>query len=653
MSPVFQWQSMRFLRCDFLSTLRLQKSLFLRTRTLHNKHHRYSVIQAISSLLSEALSSINDVSISREKLTAQLGVRRSTQPKIDFQSNIALILAHSSPDISLGPSEIGHTLLQNLPFECSGQRILEAVSVSSMGFLNFKLCDQFIARFVHEMVLDTHPKSTGESRSILVDFASPNYGKRLHVGHLRSSVIGDTICNLLEYQGHEVARVSHSGDLGSAIATLLATFVTDKVPFKSIHNDSQLAAMYERGKQRLAQDETGAFTSIVKQIVIILQHPENPSTDPKFCHEILDMWRHVCALSQHSYQRIFDRLGVKVQNRPESSYIRDIGPVLAELEKRGFITKSQGADCIFVSPQLPPLIVCKQDGGYLYATIDLACLYCRLFGSEVDSTQYDEIIYVTDQSQNLHFRQLFLAAHRVEWIKESSEKIGVQKQRKAKLRHVAFGLVLGPDGSKLSSRNGAFDYLEDLLDAAAIECQNRSILPLHKAIVQAETELFRRIGDAAVRYFELSQQRTRDYKFTWDQALTFKGNTGVYLLYACARLEGIQRKLQHASDYDTFLTHSTAEVLTAASMQWQSSERALALLLAQFEDEVSHATIHLTPHTLCDYLYRVASHFHTFYEECRVVGVPEMNARLCLCALTWNVLTKGLKLLGIEPVDRM
>nr|CCA20800.1 arginyltRNA synthetase putative [Albugo laibachii Nc14] len=635
-----QWWPMGFLVRDFQHRLRLQNSFSLQTRTLHNNLPSHSIIQAISRLLSQSLSSINDASISREKLTPQLGIRRSTQPKIDFQSNIALILAHSSPYNALQPSEIAHKLLENLPSE---PRILQAASVSPAGFLNFTLCDRFLARFVHEMASHNEPQHSEESRSILVDFASPNYGKKLHVGHLRSSVIGDTICNLLEYRGHKVARVSHSGDLGSAMATLLASIVTEKESYALMRNDSQLAAMYERGKMQLARDKTGGFTSLVKHIVLLLQQPENPSST--FHRDILAMWRHICALSQDSYQRIFERLNVSVENRPESSYIRMIHPVLEDLKSRGIITRSQGADCIFVSPQLPPLIVRKKDGGFLYATIDLACLYCRLFGSEIDATRYNEIIYVTDQSQSLHFQQLFLAAQRAEWIGKSS---------KVELHHVAFGLVLGSDGSKLSSRNGAFDYLEDLLDTAAIECQNRSILPSNELEKRAGKELFCRIGDAAVRYFELSQQRTRDYKFTWDQALSFKGNTGVYLLYACARLEGILRKLHQELDYEVLSREkSTKELLTASSAHWQSSERALALILAQMEDEVSTATTHLTPHTLCEYLYRVASHFHAFYEDCRVVGVPEMEARLCLCALTWKILTRGLHLLGIEPVDRM
>uniref|UniRef100_K3WR21 arginine--tRNA ligase n=1 Tax=Globisporangium ultimum (strain ATCC 200006 / CBS 805.95 / DAOM BR144) TaxID=431595 RepID=K3WR21_GLOUD len=596
------------------------------------------------------------------KLPAFLGVRRSAQSNADYQTGLALMLGNRLRE---PPARLAQDLIDHLPTATTRDTVASAFSssaplvrdafVSNNGFVNMVLDDAWIAQQVVRMAtLGVEPtpydKESG-SKMILADFAAPNLGKKLHVGHLRSSVIGDTICNLLEYRGHKVSRVSHTGDVGSALATLLVELMQQHVPLETL-TDAQLGQHYESGKKRMAKDPK--FKAQVDDVVIQLQRigAEKSSSgvhngkrvDP----EVLRTWERACQVSREAYAKIFDRLKVNVTERGESTYLHLVPETLEKLKACGLAVESRGALCIFVDgPDKPPMLIQKQDGGFLYATVDLACIHSRIHGLPgVDENRYDEILYITDQSQELHFKHLFTAARLAGWTRRDGG------EEEVKLTHAAFGLVLGKDGTKLSSRNGAFDYLEDLLNEAANECSRRSLADA------SDSELNRVIGDAAVRYFELSQQRERNYKFLFDNVLNLKGNTGVYLMYASARLHGILRKatahLQlNDAKWADFLTSDAVHLLAQASQDWHPSERELALLLCQFDDEVAATIAHLYPHYLCDYLFRVVSHFHSFYEKCRVLNDPQQETRLLLCAATDAILRRGLQLVGVEAVKRM
>lgn len=602
------------------------------------------------------------------KLPAFLGVRRSAQPNADYQTGLALMLGNRLRE---PPAKFAQELideLSGLRSTCSSssndKHVVRDAFVSNNGFVNLVLDDQWIAhQVVHMATAGVQPTpfsaSDGHSKRIIVDFAAPNLGKKLHVGHLRSSVIGDTICNLLEFRGHQVTRVSHTGDVGSALATLLAELMDKKVPLETL-TDAQLGQYYESGKKRIAKDKT--FKATVDDVVIQLQRiGSDPSNDNVHNGKTLDpqvlrTWERACQVSREAYAKIFERLKVNVTERGESTYLKLVPETLEKLTKSGLAVQSRGALCIFVDgPDKPPMLIQKQDGGFLYATVDLACLHSRIHGFPgLDETPYDELLYITDQSQELHFKHLFAAAKLAGWTKRDGQEV--------KLTHASFGLVLGKDGTKLSSRNGAFDYLDDLLNEAANECSRRSLA--NDANDDGESaDRNHVIGDAAVRYFELSQQRERNYKFLFDNVLNLKGNTGVYLMYASARLHGILRKASAAGaiadNADTaawteFLSgQDAAELLAHASHDWHPSERALALLLCQFDDEVAATLAHLYPHYLCDYLFRVVTHFHGFYEKCRVLNDPKQESRLLLCAATDAILRRGLQLVGVEAVKRM
>ncbi|TDH65412.1 hypothetical protein CCR75_000395 [Bremia lactucae] len=540
--------------------------------------------------------------------------------------------------------------------------LFKDVFVTKGGFVNLVLHDEWVARQAVRLATEgVRPAllPPSEQKNILVDFAAPNMGKKLHVGHLRSSVLGDSICNLLEFRGHRVARISHTGDVGSALATLIVALQAQQIPLETL-TDAQMGKYYELGKMQSEVD--AEFKHKVKDVVLQLQRlGSDTGVDP----DIRRTWERACQVSRVAYQRIFKRLGVHVQERGESTYMPFVPVIVQKMKDNGLAVESRGALGIFLDgPDKPPMLLRKSDGGYLYATIDLTCLYYRIHGFPgVDPILYDEIVYVTDQSQHLHFKHLFAAVRQAKWDKRL-------KKENVKLTHAPFGLVLGNNGTKLSSRNGAFDYLEDLLDGAVAECSKQSLASATTSTVATELLLTKEqidaqnrvIGDAAVRYFELAQQRERNYKFVMSNVLNLKGNTGVYLMYASARLQGILRKasgLENAqTSWESIVglssdTLAAQELLAQASLDWHPSERALALLLSQFHDEVEAAMIHLYPHILCDYLFRVAGHFHSFYEKCRVLQDPRQDSRLLLCAATDAVLRRGLQLVGIKPTDRM
>ncbi|CAH0476773.1 unnamed protein product [Peronospora belbahrii] len=632
--------------------------------------------QALRRSLQVSLPEIENSSILSSH---SLGVRRSRQIKADYQTSLALHLGNhlsttkqktfvplvTAPTAEMLANTIVNTMLTIN--EQTNNPLLQNAFVSKNGFINLVLHDKWIARQALCMAKigirpSDLPYHQPNIKNILVDFAAPNMGKKLHVGHLRSSVLGDTLCNLLEFHGHRVTRISHTGDIGAAIATLVVELMEEQVSLKTL-SDLELGIYYETGKAKIARNETN-FKCKVDDIVLQLQQLGTDNAG-KVDPQVRKTWTRACQVSRDAYESIFHRLGVNVKERGESTYMPLVPEIVAMLEKNGLAVPSQGALVIFLDgPDKPPMLIRKSDGGFLYATIDLACLYSRIYGFPgVDSTQYDEIVYVTDQSQQLHFQHLFAAARKAGWTSR-------QGKDDVKLTHAPFGLVLGHDGTKLSSRNGAFDYLEDLLDSAAAECSRQALASATTDVVINELNLTqeqvdaqnRVIGDAAVRYFELAQQRERNYKFIISNVLNLKGNTGVYLMYASARLQGILRKAgglgNGQASYDSFLGLSSEDlaaedVLAHAAVDWHPSERALALLLCQFDDEVAASLAHLYPHYLCDYLFRVASHFHGFYENCRVLQDPRQDSRLLLCAATDAVLQCGMQLIGVKSVSRM
>jgi len=545
----------------------------------------------------------------------------------DFQANVALPLGKR---LGRPPREVAAELAGRLDV---ADMCAEPV-VSGPGFINFTLRDDWIAAQASRMLEDPRLGLEPAARplTVVVEYSSPNLAKEMHVGHLRTTIVGDAIARVLDFAGHRVIRDNHVGDWGTQFGMLIE-YLHD------VGEDSPEAALqrtdpngfYQAARRKFDSDP--GFAERSRKRVVDLQ-----GGDP----DTLRLWQEYIDLSKDYLHRIYGRLRVTLTDadiRGESFYNDMLADTVAILEAEGLAVYSDGALCAFPpgftgrEGRPLPLIIRKSDGGYNYATTDLATIRYR-----VDELHCDRAIYVVGSDQTLHFQMVFAVARQAGWIPE-----GVV------FEHAKIGLVLGPDGNRLRTRSGDNVQLTDLL-AEAVE-RARGILGEVDAAVRfgpAELdEVAEAIGIGAVKYADLSTARDSAYVFDWDRMISFRGNTGPYLQYATARIRSIFRRA--GSDADPDIRGSRVAVAAGP-------ERALALKLLGFGAVVTAVGEAAEPHRLCAYLFDVASLFTTFYEECPVLKAEpaELRAsRLALCALTLRVLTEGLGLLGVPVPERM
>jgi arginyl-tRNA synthetase len=469
-------------------------------------------------------------------------------------------------------------------------------------------------------------------QNVVVDFSSPNIAKEMHVGHLRSTIIGDCIARILEFEGHQVLRLNHVGDWGTQFGMLIA-YLREAYPDALTTADAldigDLVSFYKKAKIRFDEDEE--FKENARQEVVKLQAGAEDS---------LAAWNLLCQQSRREFEVIYDLLNIQLTERGESFYNPLLPLVVEDLDKAGLLQESEGAKCVFLEgftnkDGAPlPLIVQKTDGGYNYATTDLAALRYRI---QKDGAA--RIIYVTDAGQANHFAGVFQVAKRANWLPNSLE-----------INHVPFGLVLGADGKKLKTRSGETVKLKDLLDEAIA----RSRQDLETRLVEdgrEETEGFKAnvaqvIGLSAVKYADLSQNRTSNYIFDYDKMLALKGNTAPYMLYAYVRVQGISRK----GNIDFENLGVNTQVLLK-----EEAELILAKHILQLSEVLKEVEQDLLPNRICDYLYELSKKFNQFYEQCPVLTAEESikTSRLILSDLTARTLKLGLSLLGISVLDRM
>ncbi|GLY64978.1 arginine--tRNA ligase [Amycolatopsis taiwanensis] len=552
-------------------------------------------------------------------------VRRSEHA--DFQSNAALALAKRA---RTRPADLAGELTTALDYA----EVIGSVELSGPGFLNITVPDhavwgQVSARLASPRLGVGAPE---EGRRTVIDYSAPNIAKEMHVGHLRTTIIGDSLARVLGFLGAEVIRQNHLGDWGTQFGMLIqyldehpdATWRHDELS----GNTSAVSALDELYKTaRKVFDADPAFADRSRQRVVALQSGE-PAT--------LARWKEIVAESEKAFHDIYHRLGVLLAPEDsvgESFYNPVLADTIAELVDAGIAVDSEGALVIFseevTGPEgnPVPLMVRKSDGGYGYDTTDLATIRYR-----IHDLKADRLLYVTDSRQALHFRLIFEAARRVGWLTDDIEAA-----------HVPYGTVLGPDGRPFKTRAGGTVRLMDLLDDAV----NRA-----RAVVQEKdsgldpAELDRiaeQAGIGAVKYADLSTSRTKDYAFDVDRMVSLTGNTGVYLQYAHTRVRSI---LRNAGD---------PEITIDPSVPLEPAERALALELDAYSTTLAEVGASLEPHRLCGYLYDLARDFTTFYEACPVLkaGEPVRGNRLALCQLTGRTLEHGLGLLGITAPDRM
>ncbi|XP_023882701.1 arginine--tRNA ligase, chloroplastic/mitochondrial isoform X2 [Quercus suber] len=522
-----------------------------------------------------------------------------------------------------GPPAVGQAIMRNLP----QSDIIESCSVAGPGFVNVKLSRNWMAQSIQRMLIDgidTWAPRLPVRRAV-VDFSSPNIAKEMHVGHLRSTIIGDTIARMLEFSHVEVLRRNHVGDWGTQFGMLIE-FLFEKFSNWEDVNEAaigDLQEFYKESKKRFDSDPD--FKERAQKAVVRLQGGEQ---------KYRKAWTQICEISRNEFNRVYQRLGVQLEEKGESFYNPYIPAVLKELTSKNLVEDSQGARVIFLEGFNIPLIVVKSDGGYNYASTDLAAIWYRL-----NEEKAEWMIYVTDVGQQQHFDMVFKAAKRAGWLSTDDNAY-------PKASHVGFGLVLGDDKKRFRTRSSEVVRLADLLDEAKSRCKT-TLIERGKGDEWTEEELEQTaeaIGYGAVKYADLKNNRLTNYTFSFDQMLNDKGNTAVYLLYAHARICSIIRK--SGKDIEE-LKSMGAIVLDHAD------ERALGLHLLQFSEVVEEACTNLLPNVLCEYLYNLSEFFTTFYSNCQVVGSAEETSRLLLCEATATVMRKCFYLLGIVPVYKI
>ncbi|KAM3712291.1 hypothetical protein ACB098_01G171800 [Castanea mollissima] len=522
-----------------------------------------------------------------------------------------------------GPPAVGQAIMRNLP----QSDIIESCSVAGPGFVNVKLSRNWMAQSIQRMLIDGIDAWAPRLpvRRAVVDFSSPNIAKEMHVGHLRSTIIGDTIARMLEFSRVEVLRRNHVGDWGTQFGMLIE-FLFEKFSNWEDANEAaigDLQEFYKESKKRFDSDPD--FKERAQKAVVRLQGGEQ---------KYRKAWTQICEISRNEFNRVYQRLGVQLEEKGESFYNPYIPSVLEELTSKNLVEDSQGARVIFLEGFNIPLIVVKSDGGYNYASTDLAAIWYRL-----NEEKAEWMIYVTDVGQQQHFDMVFKAAKRAGWLSTDDNAY-------PKASHVGFGLVLGDDKKRFRTRSSEVVRLADLLDEAKSRCKT-TLIERGKGDEWTEEELEQTaeaIGYGAVKYADLKSNRLTNYTFSFDQMLNDKGNTAVYLQYAHARICSIIRK--SGKDIEE-LKSMGAIVLDHAD------ERALGLHLLQFSEVVEEACTNLLPNVLCEYLYNLSEFFTTFYSNCQVVGSAEETSRLLLCEATATVMRKCFYLLGIVPVYKI
>ena len=536
----------------------------------------------------------------------------------DFQINGVMGAAKKAKQ---NPRELAQKVADAL----AGNAVVESAEVAGPGFINLRLNAAFLAQNIEAALLDGHlnVRQTKVPQTVVIDYSSPNLAKEMHVGHLRSSIIGDSLNRVLSYLGHKVIAQNHVGDWGTQFGMLVAYMVAQQQENAEFEL-ADLEQFYRNAKIRFDEDE--AFANTAREYVVKLQGGDEA---------VLALWRQFVDVSLQHAQAVYDTLGLKLTPDDvagESKYNDDLQTVVDDLSAKGLAVDDAGAKVVFLDEfknqdgEPAAFIVQKQGGGFLYASTDLACVRYR-----VGRLNADRLLYVVDTRQKLHFEQLFTTSRKAGYLPEnvSAEFIG-------------FGTMMGKDGKPFKTRSGDTVKLVDLLDEA-VERATALVQSKNAGLDEKQAaEIGRTVGIAAVKYADLSKNRSSDYVFDWEAMLSFEGNTAPYLQYAYTRVQSVMRR---AGEWN----QQAAVVLDAPL------EKQLALELLKFEDVLQSVAETSYPHYLAGYLYQVATLFSRFYEACPILKAEgaSRETRLQLAKLTGDTLKQGLDLLGIDTLDVM
>ncbi len=536
----------------------------------------------------------------------------------DYQSNVAMSLARQVAE-KTGQKTNPRAVAEQIKAKVNLGDMAQELTIAGPGFINIRLSPAWVQQQLQSIAADPRLgiEKTPNPQTVVVDYSGPNVAKQMHVGHLRSTIIGDAIARVIEFLGNNVIRQNHIGDWGTQFGMLIAFLKCNGTASAQQHIDD-LEDFYRRAKKKF--DEDPAFQDEARRTVVRLQGGEK---------EELELWRRIVDETRRHYQPIYGRLNVLLRQeneRGESFYNPMLPPVVRDLRAGGLAVESEGAVVVFTEGFENPLIIEKTGGGYLYGTTDLAAIRYR-----VNELHADRIIYTTDSRQAQHFAQVFATARKASWAGSAS------------LEHAPFGTMLGEDGKPFKTRSGDTVKLKDLLDEAE-ERAYRLVSEKNPDLPESQRrDIARAVGIGAVKYADLSKDRNSDYVFSWDKMLAMDGNTGPYLQYAYARIQSIFRKSGGKPD-------------PAAPIQLESPfELALAKHILRLGEIIELVSRDLKPHNLCAYLYDLATRFSAFYENCPVIQSEEplRSSRLILCDLTGRTMAMGLDLLGIEHPEQM
>jgi len=550
-------------------------------------------------------------------------VRQSAKVQFgDYQANGVMAVAKK---LGMPPRQVAEQVLTHL--DLNG--IASKVEIAGPGFINIFLDPAFLAEHVNQaLTSDRLGLSRPEPQTIVVDYSAPNVAKEMHVGHLRSTIIGDASVRTLELLGHNVIRANHVGDWGTQFGMLIAFLELKQQENAGEMALADLEAFYREAKKHYDEDE--AFAERARGYVVKLQGGD------EYCRQ---MWRKLVDITMAQNQTNYDRLNVTLTSKDvmgESLYNPMLPGIVADLKAKGLAVESEGATVVFLdeykNKEGEPMgvIIQKKDGGYLYTTTDIACAKYRF-----ETLHADRVLYYIDSRQHQHLMQAWTIVRKAGYVPES-----------VPLEHHMFGMMLGKDGKPFKTRAGGTVKLADLLDEA-LERARRLVAEKNPDMPADELEkLANAVGIGAVKYADLSKNRTTDYIFDWDNMLAFEGNTAPYMQYAYTRVLSVFRK----AEIDESVLASANVVIT------EDREAQLAARLLQFEETLNVVAREGTPHVMCSYLYDLAGLFSGFYEHCPILTAESDETRLSrlkLAQLTAKTLKTGLDTLGIETVERM
>tara|TARA_B110000196_G_scaffold318357_1_gene333584 strand:- start:2660 stop:4396 length:1737 start_codon:yes stop_codon:yes gene_type:complete len=577
---------------------------------------------SIKDLLNKRIkAAMNDVGVPSK---CSPSISESIRPEFgDFQANGVMAAAKV---MGSNPRQVALDVIAKLDL----MGIAEKIEIAGPGFINIHLSNDFLTESIMKLSVD---KALGirkvQPQKIVIDYSSPNLAKEMHVGHLRSTIIGDSVARTLEFLGHNVIRQNHMGDWGTQFGMLIAE-LEDEQSTKEKHSLllGDLEIFYQRSKKHFDRDIN--FANKARDYVVKLQSGDE---------HCLGLWKNFIDISIAHIESIYQDLNVTLKTsdiKPESSYNEDLGKILADLKDKNLAVEDQGAQVVFLSELSDKkgtpsaVIIEKSGGGFLYATTDLAALRYRN-----DNLKPDRILYFIDARQSLHMKQVFVLAKKAEFV-----------DKNISLEHHAFGTMMSKDGKPFKTRTGGTIKLSELLKEAT-ERATALVKTKNPGLPKDEvTSIAKKLGIGAVKYADLSKTRTNDYIFNWDSMLCFEGNTAPYLQYAYTRIYSLFEKASiQPNDINRNIDICTV------------FERNLVLSLLHFGETLDQVAAQGYPHILCNYLYNLASSYMVFYENCPVFkkNIPQetRDSRLMLSRITSQILEKGLSLLGIEVMKKM